>query len=49
MRMEREQFLGAGHCERVFRRRGSDDGYKSKKVDTPADTLNVSVPKITDR
>jgi len=49
MRMEREQFLGAGHYERVFRRRGSADDYKSKKVDTPADTLNVSVPKITDR
>ena len=48
MRMEREQFLGAGHYERVFRRRGSADDYKSKKFDTSAGTLNVSVPKITD-
>ena len=48
MRMEREQFLGAGHYERVSRRRGNANGYKSNKVDTPAGTLSVSVPKTAD-
>ena len=45
MRMEREQFLDAGHYERVPRRRGYANGYKSKKVDTPAGTLSLNVPK----
>ncbi len=45
MRMEREQFLEAGHYERVAGRRGYANGYKSKKVDTPAGTLNVNIPK----
>lgn len=45
MRMEREQFLGAGHYERVTGRRGYANGYKTKKVDTPAGTLSVNVPK----
>ena len=45
MRMEREQFLDAGHYERVSRRRGYANGYKSKKVDTPAGTLSLNVPK----
>ena len=37
--IKREQFLGEGHCERVSRRRGYANGYKSKKVETPAGTL----------
>ena len=45
MRMERERFLCAGHYERVSWRRGYANGYKSKKVDTPAGTLSVSVSK----
>ena len=45
MRMEREQFLDAGHYERVAARRGYANGYKSKKIDTPAGTLTVNVPK----
>ena len=45
--MEREQFPCAGHYERVSQRRGYANGYKSKKVDTPAGTLSVSVPKAT--
>lgn len=45
MRIEREQFLDAEHYERVAGRRGYANGYKSKKVDTPAGTLTVYVPK----
>ena len=47
MRIEREQFLGAGHYERVAGRRGYANGYKSKKIDTPAGTLAVNVPKTS--
>jgi putative transposase len=45
MRMEREQFLGAGHYERVPDRRGYANGTKSKLIDTPAGSLNLDVPK----
>jgi putative transposase len=45
MRIERERFLGAGHYERTTDRRGYANGYKSKRIDTPAGTVNVAVPK----
>jgi hypothetical protein len=43
MRIEREQFLGAGHYERVNGRHGYANGYKAKKLDTPAGTLSLNV------
>ncbi len=45
MRMEREQFLGAGHYERSLGRQGYANGTKPKKIDTPAGTLTLDVPK----
>jgi Transposase, Mutator family len=45
MRLEREQFLGAGHYERDADRRGFANGYKPKKIDTLAGTLSLDVPK----
>lgn len=45
MRLERERFLGAGHYERSKNRQGYANGFKPKKVDTPAGTLTVHVPK----
>ena len=45
MQVEREQFPGAGHYERVNDRRGYANGYKAKKPDTPAGTLSLNVPK----
>ena len=45
MRLEREQFLGAGHYERGPERRGFANGYKPKKVDSLAGTLHLDVPK----
>ena len=45
MRTEREQFLGAGHYERGAERRGYANGYKPKRVDTPAGTLRLDIPK----
>jgi hypothetical protein len=46
--MERKQFLCAGDYEPVFWRLCNANGYKSKRVDTPAGTLSLSVPKTTD-
>ena len=45
MRIERERFLGAEHYERTPERRGYANGTKSKRLDTPAGSLTVNVPK----
>jgi len=45
MRMEREQFLGAGHYERAATRNGYANGCKPKLLDTQAGTLSLDVPK----
>ncbi len=45
MRIERERFLGAGHYERTPERRGYANGARPKKIDTPAGTVTVEVPK----
>ena len=45
MRIEREQFLEAGHYERTPLRRGYANGVKPKRLDTPAGTVTVNVPK----
>ena len=45
MRLERERFLAAGLYERTAERRGYANGYKAKKLDTPAGTVAVEVPK----
>jgi putative transposase len=45
MQIERERFLGAGHYQRTPERRGYANGTKPKRIDTPAGTVNVQVPK----
>jgi putative transposase len=45
MRIERERFLGADHYERSPERRGYGNGTKPKKIDTPAGTVKLEVPK----
>lgn len=45
LKIEREQFLKAGHYERTPDRRGYANGYKPKRIDTPAGTVTLSVPK----
>ncbi|MCP4210527.1 MAG: IS256 family transposase [Halieaceae bacterium] len=45
MRIERERFLDAGHYERTTGRRGYANGTKPKRIDTPAGTVTVQVPK----
>jgi transposase-like protein len=45
MQIERERFLGAGLYERTAERRGYANGYKPKRIDTPAGTIAVDVPK----
>ena len=48
MQIERERFLGAGPYERTAERRGYANGYKPKRIDTPAGTVTVRVPKTAD-
>ncbi len=45
MQIERERYLGAGLYERTAERRGYANGYKPKRIDTPAGTVAVDVPK----
>ena len=45
MRIERERFLGAEHYERTPPRRGYANGTKPKRLDTPAGSVIVNVPK----
>ena len=45
MQIERERFLGAQHYERSPFRQGYANGYKAKRIDTPAGTVTVNVPK----
>jgi transposase-like protein len=45
MQIERERFLGAGLYERTAERQGYANGYKPKRIDTPAGTVHVQVPK----
>ncbi|WP_223422300.1 transposase, partial [Tateyamaria pelophila] len=45
MRIERERFLGAGHYERTPGRHGYANGTKPKRIDTPAGTVTVQIPK----
>ncbi len=46
MRLERERYLGAGHCERTPERRGYVSGYKTKGLDTPAGAVTLRQPSI---
>lgn len=48
MQIERERFLGAGRYERTAGRQGYANGYKPKRIDTPAGTVLVQVPKTAD-
>jgi transposase-like protein len=48
MRIERERFLGANHYERSPERRGYANGIRPKKIDTPAGTVTLQVPKTAD-
>ena len=48
MQIERERFLGAGRYERTAGRQGYANGYKPKRIDTPAGTVSVQVPKTAD-
>ncbi len=48
MQIERERFLHAGYYERTPARRGYANGAKAKKIDTPAGTVTLQVPKTAD-
>ncbi|CAG0909555.1 unnamed protein product, partial [Cyprideis torosa] len=45
MQIEREQHLKAAHYERTPERQGYANGYKPKRIDTPAGTVTIQVPK----
>lgn len=44
MQLERERFLGAGLYERNAGRQGHANGYKPRRIDTPAGTVTVQAP-----
>lgn len=45
MQIERERFLGAEFYERTAGGQGYANGYKPKRIDTPAGSVTVQVPK----
>ena len=45
MQIERERFPGARLHERSSNRQGCANGYKPERIDTPAGTVTVQVPK----
>ncbi len=45
MRIERERFLGAGLYERTAARQGYANGYKPKRIDTPAARSRCRFPR----
>jgi transposase-like protein len=48
MRIEREQYLGAGHYERNSDRLDYANGYKPKRVKTRIGNLDLSIPQTRD-
>jgi putative transposase len=46
MKVEREQFLGAGAHERNEERKGYANGYKPKEVQTRMGALSLAVPQV---
>lgn len=46
MKVEREQFLGAGAHERSEERKGHANGYKPKEVQTRMGNLELAVPQV---
>ena len=48
MQIERERFLGARRSSASPSRQGYANGYKAKRIDTPAGTVTVNVPKRPD-
>jgi hypothetical protein len=45
MQIERERFIGVEFYERTAGRQGYANGYKPKRIDTPAGSVTVQVPK----
>jgi putative transposase len=46
MKVEREQFLGAGTHERTEERKGYANGYKPKEIQTRMGALELAVPQV---
>ena len=46
MKIEREQFLGAGRYERSEERKGYANGYKPKEMQTRIGSLSLEVPQV---
>jgi putative transposase len=46
MKVEREQFLGAGAHERSEDRKGYANGYKPKEIQTRMGALELAVPQV---
>ena len=48
MKLEREEFLGAGHYERTEKRRGYANGFKAKSLKTRVGAVNLEIPQVRD-
>ena len=48
MKVEREQFLGAGLHERSEERKGYANGYKPKEIQTRMGALELAAPQVRD-
>lgn len=46
MKIEREEFIGAGPHERTEERRGYTNGYKAKGLQTRMRALELEVPQV---
>ena len=46
MKIEREQFLGAGKYERSEERKGYANGYKPKEIQTRLGALSLDIPQV---
>lgn len=46
MKIERSQFLGAGHYERSAQRVGQANGFKDKTVQTRVGAIELSIPQV---
>ena len=47
MQLERQQFMNVAPYQRTSERNGYANGYKPKRIDTPAGTITVRVPKTS--
>ena len=47
MKIEQQQFIGAGHYERIGKKRnGYKNGYQKRRINTGSGTLDLKIPRV---